>query len=266
LMIENKGDKMLFVCGESGITCATFRVLQRIINESGKGVVLAIPEYEYKTGKRGMAKTRILASVAPKVEGVLPLDDYESTLAEIQTGGWGEVYVNGTIVWVTSETIESAKIIPHMHIDVTSDPFDLEMMERTKEMIEKSNCWLDPAGAVFVSDGKVLVESTSTSFNGSRCREIPINFAELDLNAGERIMFCDSLHAERMGISEAAKRGIPLTESTMYVSKFPCRPCAMSVIAAGITTIVFEKESYGLLETADLFEANNIALKKIVRG
>ncbi|MGZ4044094.1 MAG: hypothetical protein ACXVO9_12890, partial [Bacteroidia bacterium] len=49
--INNKSQKMLLVCDESGITCVTFRNLQRIVQESGREVVLAMPGYQYKEGK-----------------------------------------------------------------------------------------------------------------------------------------------------------------------------------------------------------------------
>jgi dCMP deaminase len=77
------------------------------------------------------------------------------------------------------------------------------------------------------------------------------------------MLFCDSQHAERAGIAQAAKTGIPLSGSTLYVSKFPCRDCTMSVIQSGVTTVIFEKDSYGLAE-AELLTSNNITLKKVL--
>ena len=78
------------------------------------------------------------------------------------------------------------------------------------------------------------------------------------------MMFCDALHAERVSISRAAASGIQLEGATMYVTKYPCRPCALSTIAAGIREIVFEKDSYGLAEVGNLFTTNNIAVKRII--
>ncbi len=263
-MIENKSRQTLFVCDESSITCATFRNLQKLIEQLGDEVVLGIPGYEYQKGKRGWAKAQILLSVAPQVKAVLSLD-YEDTLREIDEKEWKKIFVNGRIAWNSNHAISSTNERHDvLQITETSNPFDLEMIERTRKVIENSNCWLDPAGVIFTREGEILVESTSTSYNSSHCHDIPINFTDLPLNEGERMIFCDSLHAERVGISEAARKGIPLQGSAMYVSKFPCRPCAQSAIAAGVKTIVFEKGSYGLIETADLFEINNITLKKVI--
>ncbi|CAN5333497.1 hypothetical protein BH10PAT1_BH10PAT1_0370 [soil metagenome] len=260
---NQKSTKTLFLCSESSITCVTFRHLQQIIAGIEGGVVLAMPQSEYQKGKRGWAKAHILASVASQISGVMTLD-YEEAIEEIQKGGWANIKGNGNLSWSSSQTITQEKAkFSDLKIIETEDPFDKEMISRSKKIIETSNCWLDPAGAVFVRGKDVLIESTSTSFNNSYCHDIPISFKDIPLEEGERMIFCDSLHAERVGISRAAEIDIQLEGSTMYVSKFPCRPCAMSAIAAGISTIVFEKGSYGLIETADLFEANNITLKKV---
>lgn len=63
------------------------------------------------------------------------------------------------------------------------------------------------AGCVFVRDGEVLMTSAATSYNHSDCKTaIPIQFNELELKPGERMLFCDSLHAE----------GIPLISTSIF--------------------------------------------------
>lgn len=253
---------MLLVCDEGSISCATIRKLQETIANTGLGTVLAIPDYQYQKGLRGWAKAQILASIVDQVEGVMPLD-YETAKKELGNN-WAIVQINGPVTWSRSETIIPQEIeAANLKIIETTDPFDREMVDRAKEIIETSNCWQDPAGCVFVKDGEVLVESASTNFNNTNCLGIPIDFRELPLNPGERMMFCDSLHAERVGVAEASKRRISLEESTAYVTKFPCRSCALSLISAGVRTIVFSQDSYGLIEVVDLFEVNKITLKRL---
>ena len=253
---------MLLVCDEGSINCATIRKLQESIAKTGLGAVLIMPDYQYKKGLRGWAKAQILTSVVNQLEGVMALD-YETAQQELGKN-WASVQINGPVTWSSSEKIIPQETnVSNLKIIETTDAFDKAMIDRAKKIVATSNCWQDPAGCVFVKDGEVLVESASTNFNQSRCTEIPINFGELELNPGERMMFCDSLHAERVAVTEASKKGVSLEKSSAYVTKFPCRPCMLSLISVGVKTIVFDRESYGLLEVEDLVQANEIVLKRI---
>jgi len=263
---EKKSKMMLFACDESAITCQNLSSLRDLIVKSGKEVILVMPDWEYKKGKRGWAKAHILSSVSQRIVGVLALDSDEVRY-EMEIGSWGEVMINGALLWDNDRSLGLVREgTCNLKISETSDPFDLEMIERMKKIIEGSNCWLDPAGALIIKDGKILAEGVSTSFNGSNCKAMPFSMRELSLEEGQRMFFCDSLHAERVAISYAAKKGIGLEGATIYVSKYPCRHCLQTVIAAGIENIVFEEDSYGLIETVDLVEENNIRLKKVVRS
>jgi dCMP deaminase len=47
------------------------------------------------------------------------------------------------------------------------------------------------------------------------------------------------IHAETNAIGHAAKMGRSTENSTLYVTAFPCLPCAKLVIAAGVSTVVY---------------------------
>lgn len=264
LKADQRSGLVLFLCDESAITCRTLRDLQGKIAASERKVVLGIPEEQYKKGLRGWAKVQILASVADKLIAVMPLD-YDGANSELNET-WSEAIIDGSAVWKNIDKISDQRkdLREELEIQQTSNKFDKEMIDLAKGEVSDSNCWLDAAGSVFVKDKRVLLKSTSQSQNSSRCVEIPINFEDLTLNPGERMIFCDSLHSEIVGISKAAKNGISLKGSTMYVTKFPCRSCAKSVIASGVDTIVFEKGSYGLFETADVVRNSGVTLKIVV--
>lgn len=50
-----------------------------------------------------------------------------------------------------------------------------------------------------------------------------------------------TVHAEQNAIADAAKRGVSVNGSTAYVTHYPCIHCAKLLLAAGITTIVFDE-------------------------
>lgn len=73
---------------------------------------------------------------------------------------------------------------------------------------------------------------------------------------GTRLMdvmeFVRAAHAEMAAISDAARRGIPIDQSTLYVTTFPCHECARLIVAAGIIRVVFI-EPYPKSLAADLY-------------
>jgi dCMP deaminase len=51
-------------------------------------------------------------------------------------------------------------------------------------------------------------------------------------------------HAERNAIYNAARQGIRLKGSTLYLTWFPCPDCARGIIQAGITKVVGTQKNY----------------------
>lgn len=63
-----------------------------------------------------------------------------------------------------------------------------------------------------------------------------------DLRAGglkDLTEFGRSAHAEMNALLDAARRGVPVAETTMYTTTFPCHNCARHIIGAGIDRVVF---------------------------
>ena len=264
LDVSERDQLMLLVYDEKDITCVNLRELKGIITEVGIDAILVMPDYQCLRGKRGWAKAQILASLTQQLKGVMPLD-YETFKRELDQN-WFFVRTEAPINlnWDEPEQITAENIkLREIPIEETNEPFDIEMMTKAKNVAETSNCWLDPAGCVFVKEGEVVLMSVSTGFNNPTCKEIPINFKDLELNPGERMLFCDSVHAERVGISQAVTNGISLVDSTLYVTKFPCYPCSQEIITAGIKSVVFERGSYGLIDAYPLLVENGIELKRV---
>ena len=53
------------------------------------------------------------------------------------------------------------------------------------------------------------------------------------------IEFGRAVHAEMAAITDAARRGVSITGTTMYLSTFPCHLCAKHIVAAGIKRVVY---------------------------
>lgn len=71
--------------------------------------------------------------------------------------------------------------------------------------------------------------------------------------SGEGMELCPSVHAEIRAITYAAKHGINLDGSTIYMSEwFPCDNCARAVIKAGVKRMITPDEVYSNPDTYEL--------------
>ena len=65
----------------------------------------------------------------------------------------------------------------------------------------------------------------------------------LSVLKGARLMdlgeFGRTVHGEMAALMDAARRGVPVSGGTLYVTTFPCHNCAKHIVAAGIKRVVY---------------------------
>lgn len=125
--------------------------------------------------------------------------------------------------------------------------FDRIMMHYT---IDQMSSWYlckrppGPAGAVIVTQtkkdiGKVLIHGyVGPPIGSPSCIEEDACLLDAD---GHCIR---NLHAERMAITIAARKGIALEGATIYSILKPCYECTKQIILAGIRRIVYAGAAY----------------------
>ena len=67
------------------------------------------------------------------------------------------------------------------------------------------------------------------------------------------IEFIRAVHAEVSALMDSARRGVAVTGATLYCTTFPCHECAKSIVAAGISQVVFI-EPYPKSKVAQMFD------------
>lgn len=82
--------------------------------------------------------------------------------------------------------------------------------------------------------------------------------------AGEFIDYSSAIHAEAALIAEAAKRGLSLSGADIFVSTYPCPPCANQLSQVGIKTL-YVADSYSKLNAKEIFAQEGIEVVKIKR-
>lgn len=112
--------------------------------------------------------------------------------------------------------------------------WDDYFMNIAQVVSSRSTCDRKQVGAVIVRDKMIL----STGYNGS-IRGLP-HCSEIGhlMDNGHCIA---TIHAEQNAILQAAKTGVMIDKSTMYVTASPCWSCFKCIANAGITRIVYQE-------------------------
>jgi len=130
----------------------------------------------------------------------------------------------------------------------------------------RSTCLRRKVGAVLIKDKQVL----ATGYNGApmgvkHCSETTCLRKKLKIPSGERHEICRGLHAEQNVLLQAARHGVPVKDSVLYITNVPCSICAKMIINAGIRTVVFS-DNYPDDMTKELLEEAKVKLVKYNNG
>lgn len=127
---------------------------------------------------------------------------------------------------------------------------------------ERSNCLRMSVGVVIVKDKHII----ATGYNGTPagikncidggCERCLQRHRDV-LKENERKDLCICVHSEQNALLQSAYHGASTKGATMYSTTAPCLQCAKTIINAGISCVVYEKEhqdklGINLLRTAGL--------------
>ncbi len=118
-------------------------------------------------------------------------------------------------------------------------------MQITELVSTRATCLRRKVGAVIVRDRHIL----TTGYNGPpenivHCEERGGCLRdELKIPSGQRMELSRAIHAEQNAIIQAAKMGVSIEDSTLYVTTHPCFTCAKMLINAGVKEIIY-KDGY----------------------
>jgi dCMP deaminase len=148
--------------------------------------------------------------------------------------------------------------IPINKINKSKNFFDLKMMNEAYKEAKKSGDWWRPIGAVLVKNRKIIASSYN---QGVPTDNYPYQVGSIRdfFKAGERQELSPTIHAEQKIISEAAKQGIKIKGSSLYVTHFPCSVCAKLIAYSGIKKVYFS-EGASNLEGQKTLELSNVEI------
>jgi dCMP deaminase len=187
---------------------------------------------------------------------ILPDDDISHLFAEKYLTGKEIVYENIFLRWDRNNSVRENKIANDQVI--TSDEFSRKIIALAKIEAEKSSDWWRQVGAVIIKKGKILLVGHNHHVPSDQTPYIdgdPRNC----FHKGEYLELSTAIHAEAGLIAEAARKGISLEDSEIYVTTFPCPPCAKLIAYSGLKRIYY-KEGYGVLDGEGIMKEKGIEI------
>lgn len=117
-----------------------------------------------------------------------------------------------------------------------------KFMKEAEKEAEKAKCWWRQVGAVAVKHGEIIFRGFNKMLpNDDECYKI--GCIRDSIQPGKQPEVCSVTHAEATIISLAAKEGVSLDGTTLYVTHFPCPACAKLVALAGFKKLVYSRGS-----------------------
>lgn len=109
-------------------------------------------------------------------------------------------------------------------------------------------------GAVLVMDGRIIASGWNGTVRGQS------NICECIAEDGTLKTLNTVIHAEQNIISFCAKNGIGTDDTTIYITLSPCSTCALLLIQAGISRVVY-LEDYRDSSGLEILHQSNIKIE-----
>jgi dCMP deaminase len=146
--------------------------------------------------------------------------------------------------------------------NISHDEFDKKIIDLAKSEGGRSADWYRQVGAVLVHDGEVVMSANNKHMPGEMA-PYEVGDPRSVFRRGVNIELGSSIHSEAAIISEAAKRGMSTEGCVIYVTDFPCPPCAKLIAGSGIKKLFFEK-GYALLDGEEVLKSAGVEVVRVV--
>lgn len=139
--------------------------------------------------------------------------------------------------------------------------WDEYFMTLADEVATRTTCLRRAVGAIIVKEKRIL----ATGYNGvptglRHCSVAGCLREKLSVPSGQRHEICRGLHAEQNALLQAARYGIDIEGSSIYITTQPCVVCAKMLINAGISEIIY-RNPYPDELAMELLNESNIKIR-----
>jgi dCMP deaminase len=141
---------------------------------------------------------------------------------------------------------------------ISTDSKDQEIIQLLKKEAGKSaDFWRHIAAAV-VKDGKIILQTHNKHVPHEQQPYLDGD-PRSDFHKGINVELATSFHCEAALIAEAARLGQSLEGASIYVTTFPCPPCAKLVAFSGIKKLYYA-DGYGVLDGERVLKSKGVEI------
>lgn len=144
---------------------------------------------------------------------------------------------------------------------VSTNELDRDLMARAKLAAERSSDWWRQVGALLAKDGKPLVVAYNKHVPSEHTAYL-LGDPRSNFEQGVSIEVSVASHAERRVQAIAAREGIATKGCDLYVSTFPCPPCAYAWAESGLRRLYYA-DGYSNLEGENALAASGIEIIRV---
>ena len=191
-----------------------------------------------------------------KKEIILPNEDVSRLLAEKYFPKANVTFENIFLRWDKHNSIAEKPMVPEEQI--THDEMHRRILKEAELESEKSSDFWRHVGAAVVRNGEVLFIKHNAHVPSEHMPYVngdPRN----NFHKGDHIEISTALHAEAGIIAEAARQGVSLEGTDIYVTVFPCPPCAKLLAFSGIKNL-YCAGGYGVLDGEEVLKSKGVKI------
>jgi dCMP deaminase len=120
--------------------------------------------------------------------------------------------------------------------------------------------WRQVGAAIRFADGTIA--AAANEHNPHRLSAYAVGDPRSNFFKGVGFELSTATHAEARLIAQAARDGVATEGAVIYVTDFPCPPCAKLIAGAGVAKLYF-REGYAVLDGRDVLEAAGVEIVQV---
>ncbi|HEY3829454.1 MAG TPA: deaminase [Solirubrobacteraceae bacterium] len=198
-----------------------------------------------------------LAAAGPRI--TMPAEDVSYQLAERFFARCDVRFDTVFLRWDKTRTAQLLEVQPQR--TVSSEEAFAELALAAESAAQGSVDWWRRVGAAIrFADGSL--HATHNVHNPHPLSAYAAGDPRSNFYKGVALELSTATHAEARLIAQAARAGLPTRDATLYVTDFPCPPCAKLIAAAGITKLYY-RQGYAVLDGQDVLAAAGVEIVQV---
>ena len=136
------------------------------------------------------------------------------------------------------------------------------IMGKALVLADKSPDWWRQVATLLVREGDIVLGAYNRHMPSDQAAYI-LGDPRSNFEAGEHIDMSLALHSEVGVLVAAGRERICYKDFDMFVTTFPCPPCAYAIAESGIRRL-FYRDGYSLIAGADSIRAKGIEIIRVL--